>query len=289
MGWNPIRDIGNAIGGAVEGATDWLKNPSKETQAIARRVGSGAQGLVRQIKKDPVGSYLAGGTVLGGQLTAAKNALTGTADKFKPGSSAQLTALRKDMTNEAKNFQRNIGQYRADQYQGLLNAANEARDVGTKKIREGMSSRGLLFSGLRAGKESELQSGLESGLAQGRYDINRESSALLKKKQLAAQMVGLDQMAQMQAQLENYYNLQMQNQLARRQAFGQLAQGIGYAAGSYYGNKSPGGGTTVQSPGQINSYWNSNPYSGSGGSFGSGYDGRAMIGSWENDSRNLFD
>lgn len=160
--------------------------------------------------------------------------------KKKPSEDPRLTSLRKELTSEAKSYKKNLGQTRGDMYQGLLNEYNDARDEGTKLIREGTSRRGLLYSGIRAGKESELQSGLESQLNEGKYNINRETSELLKKKQRAAQMVGLDSMSALQSSLENYYNLQMQNQLARRQAFGQLASGLGYAAGAYYGSQ-PGG------------------------------------------------
>jgi hypothetical protein len=224
------RGVRHGVGGIARGATDWLKNPTKETQQLARRIGGG-------IKKYPVEV----GAVLGGAAGAATGYAANMLGKQpkgpKGGTDPRLTGLRGEMVNEAKDFKRNLGQYRDDQYQGLLSAANQARDTGTRQIREGMSSRGLLYSGMRAGKESELQSGLESGLAQGRYDINRESSALLKKKQLAAQMVGLDSLNQLQNSIENYYNLQMQNQMARRQAFGQLASGLGYAAGAYFGGQ----------------------------------------------------
>lgn len=230
------RNFRHGVSDIGRGATNWLKNPTKEASHMVGRIG----GFV----KSPEGLATAG-LVAGGLPGAATGYIAGSAlDQLKKkkhsgggggGEDSRLTNIRRDMTQEADAFKRNLGQYRGDQYQGLLNDANRADLEGTKAIREGASRRGLLYSGMRAGKEAELQGGLQSQLAQGKYDINRESSGLLKKKQLAAQMVGLESLGQLQSNLENYYNLQMQNQLARRQAFGQLASGLGYAAGAAYG------------------------------------------------------
>lgn len=149
----------------------------------------------------------------------------------------RLDKIQYALAMDAYNFKKNLGDYRGQLYDQVEDQYKTSLDQGNKDIRTGMSRRGLLYSGLRAGKESELKSGLESQLASAKYDINRESSELLRQKKHVAETITLQTMANMQANLENLYNTQMQNQLMRRQAMGSLASGIGYAAGAYYGNQ----------------------------------------------------
>lgn len=148
-----------------------------------------------------------------------------------------LEFLQRTMGYEAKQFRKHLGDYKEERYKGLLPAYDEAKKEGYKNINEDASRRGLLYSGIRAGKQSKFQSGLESNLAESKFNINKESEQMARQKELAAAQVGLQNAAMLQQNMESYYNTQMQNDLMRRQAFGNLASGLGSAAGAYYGGK----------------------------------------------------
>lgn len=216
MGWNPVKDIRRGIRNiAGRGGLNIVDNPF---------VSSIAGGLIGG----------GGGALTGAQLTG----VIGQPPKPpKMGPNKELEQIRKEMGNEASAFRANLGNYTGQQFGGLLRDAQEAQKQGTRSINENYQRRGLLYSGIRAGKEGDLKQGIASGLAQGRLDINREAEALARSKEAAAASMSLDIARSNQARAEELYNIQMQNQLARRRAIGQLAGGIGRGIGAAYGSK----------------------------------------------------
>lgn len=135
--------------------------------------------------------------------------------------------------------------------QGQLNSqleidkymANRALGEGLRNTRQNLSQRGALYSDARAGAEQGLR--------------NRVSSQL--KSTMAADtseyQSGVDKAKEQYTAIQNHTEAQnlniasqaieinMQNQIARAQAFQQLGQGVGYAAGTVasldYSNRSP--------------------------------------------------
>lgn len=146
--------------------------------------------------------------------------------------------LRDELTDEAKKFRSNIGNYANEQYSLLQQDADQALKEGIKNTRRNFNSRGLLYSGLRQGAEGDIRSQVASGLSGGRVQINKdlEDSASAKERQAAS--VGLQSYGAALQSAENLYNAQLQNAILRRKALSSLGAGLGYAAGAYYGGKS---------------------------------------------------
>jgi hypothetical protein len=167
----------------------------------------------------------------------------------------RIRNLQTQMSKEAKRFQQNLPNYTAQQYQSLLPEYQRAQEEGLRSIREGSARRGLLQSGLRQGAEGNLRTQLAGELATSRVNINREAEQLARSKKEAASSVGLQMMTDNLRRAEELYNMQLSNQVARRQAFGQIASGIGYGVGSYYGSR-PNTGAKPLDP----TLWSGNMY-----------------------------
>lgn len=206
---------------------------------IGRSIVHGISDIGHSITHNPL-DHIIGGAINPALGTA--SILNGVlTDKKKKSPSyqepADLRNIRNQLSGDAKKFRAGLGQYEQEQYAGLLPSYNESLKQGTRNINDNYASRGLLYSGLRANDQGNLKSKLAGELSKQRYDINRESESLARTKEQAASATGLQMANQLQAQAENLYNTQMANQVARRQAFGQLVGGVGYGVGAYYGNK----------------------------------------------------
>lgn len=120
----------------------------------------------------------------------------------------------------------------------LLNESNNALAQGIKNTRENFNSRGMLYSGMRQGGEQSLRTKVASTLASGMRDATRDSDKAVTgyRQQLAS--VGLRSAQAAQEQAERTFESNMRNRVARIQAMQQLGEGVGYAAGAYYGSGS---------------------------------------------------
>lgn len=131
---------------------------------------------------------------------------------------------------------------------GLLGDENESASIirrqggealgqGTKKIREGANSRGLLYSGMRQGAETDLRGKVANTMAS---QIQESNSDLMKRAdsmdQIATQakLQGAEKSFQSQLMIDQ---ITQQNQVARAQQMQQLAGMAGYAFGRYMGRK----------------------------------------------------
>lgn len=145
--------------------------------------------------------------------------------------------LKDQMFSEAEQFRKDLPGIAGEQ-SGLLEKQGQAAiDQGTKDIRKGYSSRGLLYSGLRQGAESSLRGQVASELASGRAQLNRELEDLARAKEYEATKYGLQGYEEARQRYENLYNQQMQNALERRRRVSQIGGAVGYLAGSYLGSK----------------------------------------------------
>jgi hypothetical protein len=150
----------------------------------------------------------------------------------------RIKALGQNLNREADDFKNNLDNYAGDQYGLLKKDVEQGLSQGIDQTRKNYSSRGLLYSGLRQGAESKQRGQAASQLAQGRAGINSDLMSMAVAKKKTAAQVGLATFEQAQAQASELSNLQMQNAIARRRNAQQLGQGLGYAAGAYYGNQS---------------------------------------------------
>lgn len=131
---------------------------------------------------------------------------------------------------------------------GLLDQENESADLikqqggkalgqGTKKIREGANSRGLLYSGMRQGAEGDLRGKVANAMA---GQIQQSNSDLMKRADSMDQIATQAKLQGAQKSMESQLmidQITQQNAVARAQQMQQLAGAVGYGFGSYLGGK----------------------------------------------------
>lgn len=228
MGWG-FRDIGRAINrGAnnlVNNVVDTIRNPGR-------------------IADDPLGlltDYTIG--VRGGipaqiGIDEVKKMMT-PEEPPEPKQDQRLIDIRREMSEDATKFRSGLDDYKRGKKSGLIGAYADATEQGVRRTRENYSRRGLLYSGLANRGETEVRGNIQGQFDRSMADINREAEQIADTKEQAAAAAGIEQATQLLNQAEQYYNISSQNDLARRRAFGNLASGIGYGAGSLIGS---GGG-----------------------------------------------
>lgn len=176
--------------------------------------------------------------------------------------------LLKDMQASSDRFRERLPEFKKEQERAILPTYSQAMEEGTRRTKENYARRGLLQSGLRRKGETDLRGELSKQLAEAKSDISRRSETLANQMETASLQANFDAAAQLMSSAENLYNIQQQNLIARRQSMRQLAAGLGYGLGSYYGNRQPssGGGGSERNyssqaarAGLLTSYQNS-PY-----------------------------
>ncbi len=150
----------------------------------------------------------------------------------------------------------------------LRGEAGDALNQGVKNTNQNYNSRGLLYSGMREHGVNDVKSGVASNLASGLAGTKQEYSNLKSKQQQAYASVGQAQQAEQVALANQTFETVNQNNIARQQAYQQLAGGVGQVAGMMYGGKSsstsaPAGYNNPSSYSQVNSSTLSMPQQGS--------------------------
>lgn len=127
-----------------------------------------------------------------------------------------------------------LGEVQGREERLLTNEANRAVDQGVKRTRENMNRRGLLYGGMREGGEAQVRAQgaatLSANLAGARRDYANQADAI--KKSIAS--IGLANQQQQLEMANQVMESNMRNAIARRQAYQQLGEGVGYAAGAYF-------------------------------------------------------
>lgn len=146
-------------------------------------------------------------------------------------------ALRAGIKTEAEDFRANLPDYIRQRQGVLADTARMAEEQGVRRTREGFEGRGLLYSGLAQSGEAGLRGEIRTQLRRGQSEIAQSAEELARRKELAAAASGLEQASQLMNEAEQYYNMSMQNQIARRRAMQGLIGGIGYGIGSFIGSQ----------------------------------------------------
>ena len=108
---------------------------------------------------------------------------------------------------------------------------------GVKNTRQNFNQRGLLYGGMREGGEAGVRAQgaatVASNLSGVKRDYANQADAL--KKSIAS--LGLAAQQESLARQQQVMEQSMRNSIARQQAYQQLGEGVGYAAGAYYGSR----------------------------------------------------
>lgn len=155
----------------------------------------------------------------------------------EPTEEQRTVDLRKKLAGEAADFRANLPKYKQQQYTVSANTGRDEMQKQLRQIRNAANSRGMFFSGLRAGAEGDARTRMAAILAQQKADINREADDLATAKEEQAAQVGLAGFGDAQQRAQSAYQLALQNEIARRQGFESLGKGVGYGFGAYYGSK----------------------------------------------------
>lgn len=140
-----------------------------------------------------------------------------------------------EIEREADEFKEKAPELIRERQQTLYPTYERTLEEGTRKIREGASRRGLLYSGMRQSQESGFKADLAANLARAKAGIAGETQAQAEQMIQAAAAQSLENAQQMLTTAEQAYNISLQNDLMRRQRMTGLLSGIGSAVGTYYG------------------------------------------------------
>lgn len=143
----------------------------------------------------------------------------------------------KDQTSAANRFRSELPSFKRDMYSSQADPTRAGLAGQIAGQRSNLSSRGLLYGGLRQGKEAGVHSGLAGQLGGFQRGANVAGDEQAQNYELAAiqQAQELRQMEQDRNQLEN--DLKVQQAQARKGALGSVLGGFGSALGGMFGSK----------------------------------------------------
>lgn len=134
----------------------------------------------------------------------------------------------------AKQFRSGLPAYEQQQYLGAEN--NARRNLANKMsgITGNYASRGLLYSGLKQGAQSQAGSDTASQLAQQRMGINTGALDMANQMENQAIQSGMQTQAMKQQLKDDEYNRNLQYQQASQQGAGGLTRNLGGGIGSLW-------------------------------------------------------
>jgi len=150
------------------------------------------------------------------------------------------TQLQDKLGTSAYNFRRGLAETQANARDDISRTAGETLGKGVHDIRKGASDRGLLYSGLRQGKEGDFRSQVAGTMAkqvaQSNADLSKRADSM---DEIAAnsRLQGMQQSMQAQSAVDR---MNMENSVSRAQQWQQLASIAGYGLGRMAGGGSGG-------------------------------------------------
>jgi hypothetical protein len=108
---------------------------------------------------------------------------------------------------------------------------------GVKNTRQNFNQRGLLYGGMREGGEGAVKAQGAATVAQNLSGVKRDYSNQADALKRSIAQLGLASQKEAQERQAQVMEQSMRNQIARQQAYQQLGEGVGYAAGAYYGSR----------------------------------------------------
>ncbi len=172
------------------------------------------------------------GYVLNGQTDAAK---------YLRGQQTPQQLLNLQLRQDANNFRKNLDTTKAQSSDLLRQEANQSIKAGTRNIRKGANSRGLLYSNIREGSEQSLKGKVSGLLAQQMNQSNNELDKMAQNKDAMAADAALSNYSNFLQQQSEMENERARNQVMRNQQMQQITGAMGYVAGNAFGGGSQGG------------------------------------------------
>jgi hypothetical protein len=163
---------------------------------------------------------------------------------FIPEVDPRLQNISTQQTSQAQNFRSNLPTYTQDKYNIASDMAKQKLGQDMNAIRSGASSRGLLYSGLREGREAQAQGAMVSNLARQRTDINRDAENEARGMEMGAINSGMSLQQANQARQDAIYNAALDKYMNRKspgQAIGGILGSVGgmAAGGAFSGGGGP--------------------------------------------------
>ncbi len=115
----------------------------------------------------------------------------------------------------------------------IKGTANQAMHEGLHKTRENFNNRGLLYSGMREGGEGQVKANVAGEMAGDLSSNKREFSNLQDQQKAAYASIGLAQQKEKVDLANQTFDTVSRNNVAKLQAYQELAGGVGKAAGMY--------------------------------------------------------
>jgi hypothetical protein len=221
--------VANAVGNAVGSVVKPVANVVSSVAPIAGVAGN----LVG-------GAGALGGLGIGSAIGNAAGSLAGGGDQGAPAApqaDPRLAALRNKQLQTAQDYRAKLGQTK--QEYGDIAAEGIRGDIsqGLKGIKQGASSRGLLYSGLRGGEEANLQTGGASRLAGAQKGINESTENQANAYDAAALGQNYQGTQAGFGPSDIAYNAAIRQRQGNLESQKQLGQGLGLLGGTYLGSR----------------------------------------------------
>ena len=212
------------MGGVVNAISEGVKH-------VGGQIGEGLKHLGGEASK--IGLPVGGLLQQGGRMIAPEE----EAAISKPGEDPKITELRRQQMQQAKDFRQNMPSLQEKAFGNVAARENQRLGQEVKDIQAGSNRRGLLYSGLREGKESGARAASASNLASQRSSINDAYEQKAKQLEMNAIDTAFKQQQSQQQIEDEIYNQALANVASKNAASSALMSAGGQVAG-----RSMGGG-----------------------------------------------
>ena len=149
----------------------------------------------------------------------------------------EISDIRQQQTQKAKEMRQNMGGLQKENQMQVQNQGREELARQMSGVRQNFGTRGLLYSGLRRGAESQAAGNVA---AQGAGQIAQNNQLLtgqLEQAEGNAIQTGLQEQALKQQEADRAYETALANRANRNNVLGSLVGAGSSVAGNYAGSR----------------------------------------------------
>lgn len=154
---------------------------------------------------------------------------TGDKQPDAPGINQDLTNLKNQQIQQAKDFRNNLAQTKQTLGQNLRQTSSNKLDQDLSNVNKASNQRGLLYSGINAGNQAAVRSQAQSGLAQGLLNLNTGLDEAANNMDINALNTGVAIQQQQQAIQNDIYSRAQAKLNSDNQQLGSIASTAGLA------------------------------------------------------------
>lgn len=181
------------------------------------------------------------------EMSAARAGLDAGVDWSKDQAELDAVMGRIGLKNSLGSAIANNSNLEGQAEEGIQRAAGHALDAGVRNTDKNYNRRGLLYSGMRESGDESVKSAVAGQMASDLSKTKREYGSLADEQKRAYASIGLQEQQRNLELANQAFETVSRNNIARAQAYQEMAGGVGQAAGYIYGSYNSGGQKTPNS------------------------------------------